>query len=395
VSGKSAAAAFERCIRSGGVALFPADTVYGLACDPDDERAVARLYRLKRRPPDKAAAVMFFSLEAALAALPELGERTRAALARLMPGGVTVLIPNPRRRYPLACRADPETLGLRVVAVPVLEGARVAVLQSSANLAGGPDACRLADVPAEMRREVDLELDGGELPGVPSTVVDLRGYERGLGGGWRVLRRGAVGEQELAAKLDGPYHFDPDSYEREIRADMPLYDELQRRLAEATGLGARRILELGTGTGETAARLLARHPEATLVGIDESPAMLAAAAARLPAGRVQLHVARLQAPLPEGPFDLVASALAVHHLDAAEKQELFARVRAVLRPGGRFALADVVAPADPSARRAPLTPHYDKPSAIDEQLAWLERAGFRAQTVWAAADLALLVAEPR
>ena len=106
-------ATFERCIAVGGVALFPADTVYGLATDPDSREGVERLYRLKGRRPDRPAAVMFFQLELALAALPELGGRTRAALERLLPGGVTLVVPNPGRRYPLACGPDSERLGLR------------------------------------------------------------------------------------------------------------------------------------------------------------------------------------------------------------------------------------------------------------------------------------------
>src|SRR4051794_869692 len=102
---------FERCMRVGGVAVFPADTVYGLACEPDDKDAVYRLYRLKGRRPDKPAAVMFFNLELALAALPELPEATAAALPRLLPGPVTLLLPNPAGRFPLACGPDPATLG--------------------------------------------------------------------------------------------------------------------------------------------------------------------------------------------------------------------------------------------------------------------------------------------
>lgn len=199
----SQARAFDRCIRSGGVALFGSDTVYGLACDPDDAVAVNRLYALKRRPPEKAAAVMFFELSAALRALPELGEVTRGALCRLMPGGVTALLPNPARLFPLACRSDPETLGLRVIAVPELAGAQVVVLQSSANLAGGPDARRLADVPAELREGVDLQIDGGELPGTPSTVIDLRRLETAGGDAVAIVRAGAVGEAEVAAALAG------------------------------------------------------------------------------------------------------------------------------------------------------------------------------------------------
>ncbi len=195
------AASLERAIAGGGVVVFGADTVYGLACDPLNARAVARLYTLKGRAPGKAAAVMFFELAAALAALPELGERTRDAFARLMPGPVTVLVPNPEGRFPLACGEDRSTLGVRVVSVPALAAVSAPVLQSSANLAGGADARRLADVPAAIRSSVDLVLDCGELPGTPSTVLDLRRYERGLGRPWSIVRAGAVSERELSDRL--------------------------------------------------------------------------------------------------------------------------------------------------------------------------------------------------
>lgn len=199
------ASAFERCVAAGGLAIFPADTVYGLACDPDAEEAVQRLYRLKGRDAGKPAAVLLFSLELALDALPELGPRTRAALEALLPGGLTVLLPNPTGRWPLACGPDPGTLGLRVpaLAAPLsaLRKVRRAVMQSSANASGGPDARRLADVPAALREAVDLALDGGELPGTPSTVLDLRGFEPD--GAWSVLRPGAVDAAALAAALDG------------------------------------------------------------------------------------------------------------------------------------------------------------------------------------------------
>ena len=118
--GADAGARLTRTVAAGGVAVFPADTVYGLACDPGSAEAVARLYALKGRPPDKPAAVMFFDRAAALAALPELPPRTRAAAERLLPGGVTLLLPNPRGRWPLACGPDPATLGLRVPDVPLL-----------------------------------------------------------------------------------------------------------------------------------------------------------------------------------------------------------------------------------------------------------------------------------
>jgi L-threonylcarbamoyladenylate synthase len=196
------AAALARCVRGGGVAVFPADTVYGLACDPGSRAAVDRLYALKGRPPDKPAAVMFFALAPALAALPELGGRTRAALARLLPGGVTLLLPNPRGRWPLACGPDPATLGLRVPDVALLRDVRVPVLQSSANASGGADARTLADVPTAIRAGADLVVDGGPLPGTASTVIDMRGYEET--GRWTVVRAGLVQPGTIATVLDPP-----------------------------------------------------------------------------------------------------------------------------------------------------------------------------------------------
>jgi L-threonylcarbamoyladenylate synthase len=192
-------ATFERCVSVGGVALFPADTVYGLATEPDTREGVERLYRIKGRPPAQPAAVMFFALDLALAALPELEPRTRAALERLLPGPVTAVVPNPARRYPLAGGPSPDRLGVRVPdlrgALEPLADARWPVLQSSANRSGGADARRLDDVDPGIRREVDVELDAGELPGTPSTVVDLTSYEQS--GAFRVLREGALGTGEL------------------------------------------------------------------------------------------------------------------------------------------------------------------------------------------------------
>jgi L-threonylcarbamoyladenylate synthase len=196
-------ATFERCISVGGVALFPADTVYGLATEPDSREGVERLYRLKGRAPGTPAAVMFFDLALALAALPELGPRTRSAVERLLPGALTLLLPNPSRRYPLACGPERERLGLRV---PQLEGALAPlaavswpVLQSSANRSGERDAARLSDVDAELRAGVDLVLDGGELPGTPSTVVDLSAYEDD--GSWELVREGAIPREAVVRCL--------------------------------------------------------------------------------------------------------------------------------------------------------------------------------------------------
>jgi L-threonylcarbamoyladenylate synthase len=385
----SDAADLDRCLAAGGVAVFPSDTVYGLACDPENRSAVERLYRLKGRGLEKPSAVMFFGLEAALAALPDLGARTRGALPRLLPGGVTLLLPNPRRLFPLACGEDPATLGIRVPDVQRLAGMPRPVLQSSANLAGGPDPRRPEEIPEAIRRGVDLVIDGGQLPGTSSTVVDLRRYDED--GSWSVVRHGAVGEEALRQGLGAQFHFRPATYLSEMRAEMPMYDRLQDELAAASGQGARRILELGIGTGETAGRLLERHAEAALVGIDESPEMLAAARGALAEERVDLRLARLEGPLPEGPFDLVASALCVHHLDAAHKRDLFARVRRVLTPGGRFVLADVVIPEDPTEARIPLTPGFDRPSTVSDQRHWLAEAGFEVHLAWESGDLAVLI----
>jgi L-threonylcarbamoyladenylate synthase len=189
----SAASDLEACIAAGGVAVFPSDTVYGLACDPESAAAVERMYALKGRAPDKPSAVMLFDAGLALAALPELGARTRALMGRLLPGGVTLVLPNPRGRYPLA---GGDALGLRVPDVPLLRGVGRPVLQSSANVAGGPDARRIEEVPSAIRAGADLVVDAGELPGTPSTVVDVRRFEES--GEWSVLREGAVPSAAIA-----------------------------------------------------------------------------------------------------------------------------------------------------------------------------------------------------
>ncbi|HTU98608.1 MAG TPA: Sua5/YciO/YrdC/YwlC family protein [Solirubrobacteraceae bacterium] len=386
----SAAEGFDRCMSVGGVAVFPADTVYGLACDVHNRVAVERLYRLKRRPLDKPSAVMFFDRSLALDALPELGERTRAALGRLLPGPVTALLPNPERRFPLACGEDLSTFGLRVPVVPLLEGVSWPVLQSSANLAGGPDACRLDDVPEALRRSADLVIDGGELPGTPSTVIDLRSLE--TTGEWSVVRQGVMSRSDVEAALEWQFHFDPATYAEEIIDDIPAYGEFQDAVAAASGSGAARVLELGTGTGETARRLLDRHPDAELVGVDESASMLGAAREALPSDRVMLQVGAIEDALPPGPFDVVASALCVHHLEGELKRDLFARVFEVLAPGGRFVLGDVVVPVDPADAVIDVTPGFDHPSPLGVQLAWLAEVGFTAEVVWQHQDLAVVVA---
>ena len=183
------------------------------------------------------------------------------------------------------------------------------------------------------------------------------------------------------------YHFDPSRYDDVMRA-IPGFGELQRRVAAATeGMAVERMLELGSGTGVTAREVRRIHRAAHLVGIDESAAMLAEA--RLE--NAELLVQRIEDPLPPGPFDLVFTALAVHHLDADGKRDLFERVAAVLPPGGRFVLGDVVVPERPEDAVTPITPDFDLPERVPDLLGWLEDAGFRATASWAERDLAVLV----
>ncbi|MDQ1434713.1 MAG: hypothetical protein QOF59_1529 [Actinomycetota bacterium] len=188
------------------------------------------------------------------------------------------------------------------------------------------------------------------------------------------------------------FHFHPDGYLDMVRAEVPDYDRLQAVVAEAAGqIPADTILDLGTGTGETLRHVTQQHPAARAVGIDESDAMLSVARTVVP--RADLRVARLQDELPEGPFDLVVSALAVHHLDAREKAALFRRVAQRLTPGGRFVLADVILPDDPADAITPLDDGYDLPSRAAEQLQWLADARLEATLRWQRRDLAVIVAD--
>jgi tRNA (cmo5U34)-methyltransferase len=187
-------------------------------------------------------------------------------------------------------------------------------------------------------------------------------------------------------------HFDPDGYLDMVRAEVPDYDLLQQVVAEASSeVQADAILDLGTGSGQTLRHVVGQHPAARCVGIDESEAMLAVARQLVP--HADLRVARLQDELPEGPFDLVVSALAVHHLDEQEKAALFRRVAQRLTPGGRFVLADVIVPDDPDDAITPLDEGYDIPSRAAEQLQWLADARLTATIRWQQRDLAVLVAD--
>jgi len=190
--------ALDRCVADSGVALFPADTLYGLACDPSRADAIARIHAIKGRDERKPSAVMFFAPLAMREILSTLRPRTREALGAILPGPVTAVVANPERRYPLACREDPERLGLRLIEGP-LAGASCAVFQTSANRSGEPAPSRFKDVHPKVLEAADLAIDGGELGGEPSTVVDLTALDNG--GEWGVLREGALSHAELEARL--------------------------------------------------------------------------------------------------------------------------------------------------------------------------------------------------
>jgi L-threonylcarbamoyladenylate synthase len=186
--------ALAEVIASRGIAVVGTDTVYGVCADAADAAAVARLLALKGRPDGKPAAVSFESVAELLAGLPELGERARAAVRALLPGPLTLLLPNPLRRFPLA---GGELLGVRVLAL----GAGRPLLLTSANLAGEAEARTLEQVEPRLRAGADLSVDAGELPGTPSTVVDLGSLEDG--GAWRIVREGACTQGELERALLG------------------------------------------------------------------------------------------------------------------------------------------------------------------------------------------------
>jgi tRNA (cmo5U34)-methyltransferase len=181
------------------------------------------------------------------------------------------------------------------------------------------------------------------------------------------------------------FEWNPETYLAQMLAEIPGYDELQTAVAAATeGLEAQTVLELGTGTGETALRVLAQHPDARWTGIDASDAMLARARERLP--HADLRLARLEDPLPSGPFDLVVSVLAVHHLDGDAKRDLFTRVARLTH---NFVLGDVIVPEDPNEAKIEIDWEYDLPSSVADQLAWLEAAGFDANVNYVRPDLAV------
>jgi len=193
--------ALEGCVAEGGIAIFPADTLYGLGCDPSSARAVERIHSLKGREEAKPSALMFFAPLAMRELLSTLEPPTREALGALLPGAVTLVVHNPQGLYPLACADHPERLGVRLIEGP-LGGAGCAIFQTSANRSREPAPSRFWDIDAEILGGADLAIDGGELGGEPSTVVDLTALDSG--GSWCVLRAGAVSHSQIAFGLGEP-----------------------------------------------------------------------------------------------------------------------------------------------------------------------------------------------
>ena len=148
------------------------------------------------------------------------------------------------------------------------------------------------------------------------------------------------------------------------------------------GRARARVLELGTGTGETARRLLEAHPDAFLVGVDESASMLAVARLRCRRSGSTCRVGAIEEPLPEGPFDLVASALCVHHLTAPRRLTCFGACCPCLRPGGGSCSPTWSCPSIPADATTSLTPGFDRPSSLADQVAWLRDAGFEVRVCW-------------
>lgn len=177
-------------IRAGRLAIVPTDTVYGLATSAYSEAPVRGLYRAKGREEQQPTALVAADLDLLFECVPELRGRSGTIARALLPGPFTLILSNPARRFPWLTGSRPETIGVRV---PAVEGVAKQLLDqvgvmvaTSANLPGGPDPRSLAEVPAELRDAVDALVDGGELPGSPSTVLDVTGPEP------QVLREGAV-----------------------------------------------------------------------------------------------------------------------------------------------------------------------------------------------------------
>jgi L-threonylcarbamoyladenylate synthase len=186
-------------IRVGETVVLPTDTVYGLCASPHEPEPIRRLYSLKGRDEEQPTALLASDLERILEYVPELRGRAESLARALLPGPLTLVLPNPAQRFPWLTGTRPEAIGVRV---PVLEGAARAVIErvgtvaaTSANLAGGPDPRRVEEVPEEIRSGCAVLVDGGQLAGIPSTVLDLTGSAP------TILREGAVPAADVLDRL--------------------------------------------------------------------------------------------------------------------------------------------------------------------------------------------------
>jgi tRNA (cmo5U34)-methyltransferase len=172
------------------------------------------------------------------------------------------------------------------------------------------------------------------------------------------------------------FHSDPDTYLDRIRSAFPGYDELQDAAIDATPLAPpTRVLELGIGTGETTRRLLERYPDAEVTGLDASPEMVFRARAM----GIEVRLARMEDPLPDGPWDLVLAVLAVHHLTEGQKRDLFRRVREQSRS---LVLGDQVEAAEHALEPEPGVDFLERAEDLAE---WCG-----GEIVWEANDLAVI-----
>ena len=190
--------ALERCLGEGGVAVYPADGLYGIAADPVDPAPIDRIHRLKGRDDGKPSAVLYFSPLAMRELVDDLGPRARDAVGALLPGSVTLILDNPKHRYPLACREDPARLGVRLLDGP-LAGVMHPMFQTSANVSGEPAPSRFEDLSEPIVAGSDLAIDGGALTGRPSTVIDIASID--IDGTWSILREGGLPAERAAEVL--------------------------------------------------------------------------------------------------------------------------------------------------------------------------------------------------
>lgn len=177
--------------------------------------------------------------------------------------------------------------------------------------------------------------------------------------------------------MSAQFHWDPETYLAMIRAEVPRFDELQSAAIDAIPFPPTRVLDLGAGIGDTSRRLLERYPEAQVTGLDSSPEMLFRAREL----GIETQLARMEDPLPDGPWDLVIAVLSVHHLDSAGKRDL---LRRVCEQSRSLVIGDVVR-ADPQV--TPIEPDFDFPEDAADLAEWS-----RGEITWEADDLAVLTA---